>query len=314
MKGTSLSKRSIDLLLRAMEARSTSLQASALHQVSRSATDTLFATKLLVPSGHVPVVAGMDDYEDEPVEATWSAELKSYGYLDSTGRWIRVANQDIAACRVDYGLALAKMLVAFERFAPARPIPLIDGVAWDIGTITLTGAKSPVPVWFARRLADPAFWRSVDALFTRRQPDGVRVVLTSTPGDRIPVTVNKRNVVINVADTASAPDRLAISPQALGARVFPGQVQHRFPIDHSEDCGIVWHRGETLTFGGDKQRRFLQLLFAAYWSTSHVLRLAAVLEEAGYGRKVNTLTKAFGRGVEKWRFIKVDDGNCWIDP
>lgn len=34
----------------------------------------------------------------------------------------------------------------------------------------------------------------------------------------------------------------------------------------------------TLTFGGDKQRLLLQLLFAAYWSGSPVLRVAAVLE------------------------------------
>lgn len=309
-----MSKRAIDLLLRAMEARSTSLQASALHQVSRAATDALFAAKLLVPGGHVPVVAGMDDYEDEPVEATWSAELKLYGYHDSTGRWIRVANRDIAACRVDYGLALARMLVAFERTAPARPIPLIDGVAWDIGTIRLTGAKSPVPVWFARRLADPAVWRSIDALLARRQPDEVRVILTSTPGDRIPITVNKRNVVISVADVAIAPGKLAISPHALGARVFPGQVQRKFPIDHSDDCGIVWHRGETLTFGGDKQRLLLQLLFAAYEAKSPVLRVAHVLEEAGYEGQVNTLKKAFGRRTDWQSFIKFDDGNCWIDP
>jgi hypothetical protein len=313
-KATSLSKRAIDLLLRAMEARSMSLQTSALHQISRGATDALLAAKLLVPNGHVPVVAVMDDYEDEPVEATWSAELKSYGYHDSTGRWINVAKRDIAACRVDYGLAIAKMLVGFERAGPSRPAPLIADLVWEVGTSKLTGAKAPVPVWFARRLADPAVWQGLDALLARRPPDEVRIILTSTPGDRIPNTVNKRNVIISVADVASAPSQLAISPQALGARVFPGLVQGRFPIDHSEDCGIVWHRGETLTFGGDKQRRFLQLLFAAYWSTSQVLRLATVLEEAGYGRKVNTLTKAFGRGVEKWRFIKVDDGNCWIDP
>ena len=51
-KATSLSKRAIDLLLRAMEARSPSLQASTLHQVSRRATDMLLEAKLLVANGH----------------------------------------------------------------------------------------------------------------------------------------------------------------------------------------------------------------------------------------------------------------------
>ncbi len=92
----SLSKRVIGLLLRAMEARSTSLHASTLHQVSRRATEMLLEAKLLVANGHVPVLAGMDDYEDEPFEATWSAEQKSFGYHDSTGRWVKVDNQEIA--------------------------------------------------------------------------------------------------------------------------------------------------------------------------------------------------------------------------
>lgn len=297
-----------------MEARNMSLQTSALHQISRSATDALTAAKLLVPKGHVPVVAGMDDYEDEPVEATWSAELKTYGYHDSTGRWVKVAHQDIAACRVDYGLALAKMLVAFERAGPPRPAPLIADVAWDVGTIKLTGAKAHVPIWFARRLGDPAVWTQIEALTARKPPQEIRIILTSTPGERIPETAQKRTHIFNVADVAGDPAKLAISPQVLGARVFPGQVQRRFPIDHSDDYGIVWLRGETLTFGSDKQRQLLGLLFDAYWSGSPVCRTAVVLFEAGYGDSTNAFSKVFS-GRDDWRsFIKYADGNCWIQP
>ena len=311
---TSLSKRAVDLLLQVMETRAAKVQGATLRQIAPRATDQLLAAKLLVASGIIPVVTAMDNFEDEPIPAEWCAERRQYGYLNSVGRWICVDAGEIAALAIDYQLLFVKMLVGFERAGPSRPPPLIDGFAWDIGTIRLKGAKSRVPVWFTRRLSDPAVWEKVDALFERRPPEEVRVILTSTPGDRIPMTANKRNIVISIADVASAPGKLAISPQALGARVFPGQVQRKFPIDHSDDCGIVWHRDETLTFGGDKQRRFLQFLFEAYWSKSQVLRLAAVLEEAGYGGQVNTLKKAFGRSAEKWRFIKVDDGNCWIDP
>ena len=56
----------------------------------------LLEAKLLIASGHVPVIAGMDDYEDEPIEASWSPVVKSYGYLDSVGRWIQVDEQEIA--------------------------------------------------------------------------------------------------------------------------------------------------------------------------------------------------------------------------
>lgn len=309
-----LSKRAIDLLLRVMEARSTSVQASSLRQVSRGATDALLKAKLLVANGHVPVVAGMDDYEDEPMEASWSAELKSYGYHDSVGRWILVDEGEIAAYRVDYGLASARMLVAFERAGPPSPSQLIDDLVWNVGTIRLAGAKAPVPVWFARRLGDPAAWSKVEGLIERRPPEENRIILTSTPGDRIPATTQRRNHIINVSDVTKSPGTLTISPQVLGARVFPGQVQHRFPIDNSEDCGFVWLRGEKLTFGGDKQRLLLQLLFAAYWARSPILRIASVLEDAGYSGQVNTLKKAFGRREDWRRFINYDDGNCWIEP
>lgn len=309
-----MSKRAIDLLLRVMEARSTSLQASALHLVSRGATDALLKAKLLVPSGHVPVVAGMDDYEDEPMEASWSAQLKSYGYLDSTGRWITVTDQDIAACRVDYGLAFAKMLVAFERAGPSSPTLLHAGLIWDAGTIKLAGAKAPVSVWFARRLGDPGVWAQFEALIGRKPPQEIRIVLTSTSGERVPETSQKRNHIINVADIAGDPAKLAISPQILAARVFPGKAQRRVPIDHSDDYGIVWLRGEALTFGSDKQRQLLGLLFDAYWSGSPECRTAVVLFEAGYGDSTNSFSKVFS-GREDWRsFIKYADGNCWIEP
>lgn len=304
----------MDLLLQAMETRAGKVQVATLKQVAPRATDKLLEVRLLVATGRIPVVAAMDGYEDEPIPAEWCSERGQYGYHDSVGRWITVEAGEIAACAVDYPLAFARMLVAFERAGPSRPSALIDGFVWDVGTIRLKGAKSPVPVWFARRLTDPSVWTRVDALLERRPPDEVRVILTSTPGDRIPITPTKRNVIVGVADVLGIPGKLAISPQALGARVFPGQVQRRFPIDHSKECGLVWHRGETLTFGGDKQRRLLQILFAAYWSKSPVLRIAAVLEEAGYGGRVNTLKKAFGRRNDWQRFIRFDDGNCWIDP
>lgn len=311
---TSLTKTAVDLLLQAMETRAGKVQVATLRQVAPRAADKLLEARLLVATGRIPVVAAMDAYEDEPISAEWCPERGQYGYRDSVGRWITVEAAEIAACAVDYPLAFARMLVAFERAGPSRPRSLIDGFVWDVGTIRLTGTKSPVPVWFARRLFDPAVWTRLDALFERRPPEEVRVILTSTPGDRIPITPNKRNVIVGVADVLGTPGKLAISRRALGARVFPGQVQRRFPIDHSEECGLVWHRGETLTFGGDKQRRLLQILFAAYWSKSRVVRIAAVLEEAGYGGQVNTLKKAFGRRNDWQRFIRFDDGNCWIDP
>ena len=308
-----MTKGAVDLLLQVMETRAAKVQVATLKQVAPRAADNLLEAKLLVASGQVPVVAAMDGYEDEPIPAEWCADRRQHGYHDSVGRWIPVDAGDIAACAVDYPLAIAKMLVAFDRAGPPRPAPLIAGFVWEVGTIRLSRMKAPIPVWFARRLADTAVWAKVEGLFERRPPEEVRIILTSTPGDRIPVTTQKRNHVISVADVM-ATGKLAISPQVLGALVFPGQVQRRFPIDHSDDYGIVWLRNETLTFRSDKQRQLLGLLFEAYWSGSHECRTAAVLFEAGYKDGTNAFAKVFS-GRDDWRsFIKYAEGNCWIEP
>jgi len=302
------------MLLQVVETRTAKVQASVLRQVSPRATDQLLEAKLMVASGHIPVVTAMDDYEDEPIPAEWCADRRQYGYINSIGRWVAVDVEEIAALTVNYQSIFNKMLFDFDRIASERLISLIDSVAWDIGTIQLKGAKSPVPVWFARRLSDPAVWRKVGALLERRPPGEVRVILTSTPGDRLPAAASKKDIIISMTDVAKAPGKLAISTQTIGARVFPGEAQHRYPIDHSEDYGIVWLKGETLTFGGDKQRAMLGQLFDKYWSGEPVCRTSAVLFEAGYGDQVNSLAKAFGKRQDWRQFIKYDAGNCWIDP
>lgn len=308
------SRPAIDLLFRVMETRGTQIAGATLTEYFPRAAETLLASGLLMPHGHVPVVAAMDAYEDEPMQAVWSAEHKSYGYLNSVGRWVRVDEREIAAYRVDYGRTFTTMLVPFERHGPAKPVALIADHLWDIGTIRIPGAKAPVPVWFGRRLGDPQIWAKIAGFAERRPATEMRVILTSTRGDRLPMAPDRRHALVAVSDVLEAADGLTISPQILAARVFPDQVQRRQPIDHSEDFGIVWLRDETFMFRGDKQRRLLEQLFGAYWAGSPVCRTSAVLFEAGYEDKTNSLAKAFGKR-EDWRqFIKYDDGNCWIDP
>jgi len=310
---TSLSKRAIDLLLLVMETRAAKVQAATLRQVAPRATDQLLGIKLLVASGHIPVITAMDDFEDEPIPAEWCAERRQYGYHNNVGRWVSVDADELAALAVDYQLLFTKMLISFERAAAARPTSLIDGIVWDLGTIRLTGAKSPVPVWFVRRLSDPAVWQSIEGLLARRQPDGVRVILTSTRGDRIPITANKRNIIVSIADVSSAPGKLAISPQAVGMRVFPGKAQRRLPIDHSEDYGIVYVHDEEFKFRGLRHRDLLAILFDVYWSGRPVCRTIPTLSNAGFSEKTNCLSKAFSGRTDWQAFIKYDEGNCWIE-
>lgn len=310
---TSLTKQAVDLLLRVMETRTVKVLAATLRQVAPRATDELLGAKLLVASGNIPVVTAMDAFEDEPIPAVWCAARRQYGYHNSVGRWIPVDADELAALFVDYQLIFAKLLVNFDRTAPARPLPLVDDIAWDIGTIRLKGAKSPVPVWFARRLTDPAVWDRVAALLDRRPPDQVRVILTSTPGHRIPITIPKPNVVISIADVSISPGKLALSPQAVGKRVFPGQAQRRFPIDHSEDYGVVYVHDEEFKFRGVLHRDFLAILFEAYWSGRPVRRIITALADAGFSEKTNCLSKAFSGRTDWQTFIKYDEGNCWIE-
>jgi len=307
-------RQSVELLLRVMETPEARAQGSALRLVASRATDSLLAAGLLVGRGQIPVVAAMDDYEDEPIVAEWSPEHQAHGYSDRTGRWIRVDPSEITAYGVDFPRAIAGMLVQFDRAGSPPPQELIDGHLIDLGVIRMAGAESPVPVWFARCLGSNDIWQKVFALMERRPSAGPRVIFTSTPGDRIPVSPNKRDVIVAVSDVFAGPGSLVISPQILGARLFPDQVQRREPIDHSDNYGTVWLRGKPIPFGGDRQRQALKQLFEAYWDGCRRLRTAIVLEEAGYGGKVNSFAKAFGKDGD-WRlFIKYAGGDCWIEP
>lgn len=306
-------RQSVELLLRVMETSEARAQGSSLRLVGSRATETLLAAGLLVGRGQIPVVAAMDDYEDEPIAAEWSPEHRAYGYRDSTGRWIGVDVAEITAYGVDFPRVIAGMLVQFDRTGSAPPQALVEGLLLDVGVIKLTGAEEPVPVWFARRLSDPAVWEKVSDLMRRRPPEEVRVILTSTRGSRIPET-GRRDIVISVSDVLAGPGTFAISPKLMGARVFPDRAQRRYPIDHSENYGIVWLRDETFEFGGDKQRNFLELLFDAYWAGRRVLRTSDLLAEAGFGDKTNTVSKAFSGRTDYKKFIRQSEGNIWIEP
>lgn len=314
MLATTLNNQSIGVLLRVMDMHTARVQGAVLRMMGSRAADRLIDVGLLFENGVIPVVAMMDDYEDDPVAAEWSPEHRAYGYRDNTGRWVEAEHREIAAYEVDFPRAIAGMLVQFDRTGSPPLQTLIDGHLVDLGVIRLAGTEGPVPVWFARCLGNPDVWQKVSDLMARRPPVGMRIILTSTRGERIPDSASKRDVIVAVSDVLEGPDSLAISPEMLNARVFPGQLQRRQPIDHTENYGVVWLRGKPISFGGDRQREALRQLFTAYWSGSPRLRTAVVLEEAGYGPKVNSFPKAFGTHGD-WRlFIKYADGDCWIEP
>lgn len=314
MIAPALNDKSIGVLLRVMDMHAAKAQGAVLRLMGQRAADRLIDSRLLIEDGVIPTVVMMDDYEDEPVAAEWSPDNRAYGYRDNTGRWVEADPRDISAYKVDFERAIAGMLVQFDRAGSPSPKTLIEGILLDLGAIRLAGAEKPVPVWFARCLGTSEVWQKISGIMERRPAVGPRVILTSTRGERIPPSPNRRDVIVAVSDVFAGPGSLAISPQMLKARVFPSQMQRREPIDHSDDYGVVWLRGKQITFRGDKQREALRQLFTAYWNGTTRLRTAAVLEEAGYGGKVNSFSKAFGDSGE-WRlFIKYADGDCWIDP
>jgi len=313
MLAAPLNDKSIGVLLRVMDMHTARAQGAVLRLMGQRAADCLIESRLLAEDGIIPIVVMMDDYEDEPVAAEWSPEHKTYGYREKSGRWVEADHRDIAAYKVDFPRAVAGMLVQFDRAGSPPPQTLLEGHLLDLGVIRLPGAEKPVPVWFGRCLGTPWVWQKVASFMERRPAVGPRIILTSTQGERIPPSPNKRDVIVAVSDVLAGYGSLAISAEILNARVFPGQVQRHHPIDHSDDYGIVWLNGQQIPFKGDKKREALRQLFTAYWNNSPRLRTAAVLEEAGYGTKVNSLPKAFG-DTGNWRlFIKYADGYCWIE-
>lgn len=219
-----LDAEAVDLLLQVLELREPILSGAAA-ELSPRAPALLAAAGLLVPHGHEDVSASQADHEDTPVSLIWSEADGGFAYFSPAVGLVPVPQERLVRHRVDAAVMLDAMAEEMDRPSNRAAFPLVDGLLWEIGEVRLGRRPARVPLWFARRLADPAVLQQVADAARARPHNRLRVILTSARPSRAAEVEIPGAAVVVLRDVLVAPDGLAVSPDILDARLRGAPVQ-----------------------------------------------------------------------------------------
>lgn len=304
-------KGAVDLLLQILESRNARISGAIIRANSSGAADVLFASDLLTKVGQTNLVAGIDDYEDEPTRVEWSPERESHGYYGSNGKWVSVSADEIALYGVRMPAFLAQMLVKCEQITPHAKAPLIADILWDLGTVKLEARGKPVSLLFARRLFDDGHRGNVQQIAAKRPPAETRVIITTSNGCEDRAIAG--HITMSLRDVAENASGFVLDPAAVARRLKLVPSSTLKPISHSADYGTIHIGDETYKFRGVQHRAILKILVDAYNDNDPIRLTAAVLEEVEAGDKVSNLARAFSGNKDWHKFIKEEAGQCWIE-
>ncbi|MEG9883061.1 MAG: hypothetical protein V6Z86_00280 [Hyphomicrobiales bacterium] len=308
---SSIDRKAADLLLSVIETPDAVISGSVLDGYYGRVAPALKAAGILQPKDHSRAAVSLVDHEDEPVNLTWSPEHRAYGYFSPSAGWVNVPGDQLATYRVNFNTLLEQLLERLDLSPRTGPVELVPDLLWEVGDARLPGRSKRTSVWIGRRLCEPAIWKSFIDTARKRPALGLRIVLSFTPGNRLPTDVHLGHTLIAVRDVADHNGH-AVVPDLLAARVAAGSQLNDDLITMAADGASLTVRGTRHAFSGSKQRAIIRQLYDAWKSGHPELLTAEVLESAGYSTSVNTLAKAFS-GRAEWRdFIREENGRCWL--
>ena len=301
--------KALDLLLNAVETPEASISGAVLDDFHASESIVLKETGLLKPHGYEEVSVSGADHDDAPVTLSWSAEDGGLGYFSPTGGWINVGEDRISRFQVDFPVLLIRLMVQADVSSRAGPTSLITDLLWEIGDVRLGRRRQRVPIWFVRRLHERSVWRQIKDMAKARPITGLRVVLTSTPSNRLPDEAISGHLLVGIRDVIDFASGLAVHSDILAAR-----------LDGSHQPGVqeavyLSPDGKRLIINGDVTIRFR--------SAPHIMIIRKLVTGFREGKwfaarelldltqlSATTLRQAFG--TEKWAqlkpYIKSHDG------
>lgn len=303
-----LDAEAVDLLLQLLELRDPILSGAAAELSPRSPA-ALAAAGLLVPHGHEDVSASLADHEDTPVSLIWSEAHGGFAYFSPAVGLAPVPQERLVRYRVDAAVMLDAMAKGLDRPSSRAAFPIVDGVLWEIGEVRLGRRPARMPVWFARRLADPAVLRQVADAARARPHNRLRVILTSARPARVAEIEIPGATVVALRDVLAAPDDLAVSPDILDARLGGVPPVTAGPLTLSPDrTKLSINGGDPILFRSEAQKEAIQKLVDAYRAGTR-LRARELTHQP-------SLQTFFGKA--KWArlspFLKTEGGLWGFEP
>ncbi|TQF78663.1 hypothetical protein FK498_08690 [Elioraea sp. Yellowstone] len=260
-----LDAEAVDLLLEILELREPLLSGAAAELGPRAAA-LLKAAGLLVPHDHEAVSASLADHEDTPVSLIWSEAAGGVAYFSPAVGPVAVPRERLVRHRVDIDAVLNAVAEKLDRPSSRPAFPLVDGLLWELGDVRLGRRPARVPLWFARRLGDPAVRRQVADAARARPHNRLRVVLTSTRPARLTDVTIPGAVVVALRDVLDAPERLAVSPDILDARLrgAPADEDGRPLVLSPDGRQLRIHGHPPIAFKSDAQIAAIRKLVEAF--------------------------------------------------
>lgn len=282
----------VDLLLSLIETTEMRLTGAAA-ELCGDAFHVLRQADFLIAQGHEDVAASGADYDDVPVSLIPIAG-GGLGYFDPLNGLVRVPDEQLLLYAVRLERALQSVALSLGIKSVAPMMELISGHLWELGSITReTNRPAIAPVWFARCLWDGTVRLLVDQAVQSRPHRALRVILTTTPADRLHDISKPGIAIISLADVLTARDRIAVDRAVFDARIGSAPIpDDTAPISLSPDGQVLRIRGTApISFKSSTQIDAIRKLLRGRQQK----RLIPVAELTQHG----SLQRLFG--TKKWR-------------
>lgn len=277
----------------------------------RGAGSELMNAGLLVRHGSTMAAVAEDDLDDTPTLVMSHPMTGRQGLL---GNMVWQEEDDSALRRI-YALdmsAVARRMLTQIGCSLVSPVSYLDDAVLEFGTARLPRRTARVGVWVARGLTASRRFEQLRELAVRRPPEGLRIVISLDPAERLRPRALKGHEFVALADIVDHEDGLAVDPCILAARLLTGP-SHEGSVWASGDGAVLIVHGERFDFRGSKQKVAVRMLAEAFNSGDRHLSTEAVLEEAACGRTVRRLSELF-KGHPAFKEVIFETGtSCWIE-
>ena len=304
-------QQTLTLMLMVADTPEAKIASKVLNSFYSAAGQQLLSAGLLAVVGEEGVTTSMSDHDDVPIPLCMSPDGSSFGYFCPSTGWVVPERSERVIYGLQFGPLKARLLSKLECLHVMPPIELIPHTLWEIDGARIPGRAKPVPVWIARRLADPRTWHALLELVRLRPAPGMRLILSLTPEDRIPKSFVRGHEVVALQSVVDFGDGLRVDPNILAARLAHGLIDEA-PITMTADGGSITVRGKTYTFTGAKHRAIIRHLYEAWQRGEPRCLTAEVLVAANSGDQVRKLSQAFKGRIDWHDFICEEAGQCWI--
>ncbi|MFA7586859.1 MAG: hypothetical protein WCY11_11800 [Novosphingobium sp.] len=297
------------LLMTIAETPGGKIAASVLNDFYPRQGKQLMQTNLLAPLGDT-FAAPLDlDHGDEPLPLIWSGEHGCFGYYNPAAVWITVPSERLTMFGINMAVLLAHIVKDLDVSGGTGSKSLVDDVLWELGDAKIRNRRQRLPIWFARRLSDRDCWQKVEDLTKRRPHDTIRIIVTSTPYQRLFSDALAGHLIVNLADVITADFGLAIRPEILVARLDGAPVVDvNTPLWLSPDGQqLIFHGRVKMDFKSVPQKRIIATLVQGFYDRKR-FRLGELLSSDSAAPK--RLADVFGktRWAELAPYLKSANG------